>query len=1056
MAREQRSCSSGPMTSYGGATTAPRSPTVDGSKRRARKGRISGTGPSGRRGTAADGLRDRPHRTIAAADGATVDRRRRRTAIGATRTTQLSTGARRPCSDRHPAGPPRSESSCAVRSLAAASLLLPRRLGVAGRPAARRGRRADDGGPARCSTGHARVGSWMAIAVHLKNDGPPITGELRLAGGAQGRTRFGTVGRPADASRDKTYVLYAQPPAFGRELEVALVVGRPDDRDDQGDLHDPRRHPARSSASSPSGPATIVGGHRPAAEPEPARRRRSCQLDPGGPARAGRGVGRRSTGSSGRTSTRTGSRPAQLAALRGWVAGGGRLVDRRRDGRPERARRPSPTTLLPVPPDRHGRRRRRARSPALLGAVPAGAADLPALGGELTAGRALATSGDRVDRRRAAVRQRRGDAHRLRPDRRLARRRHGGRGPVAPAPAAARVDRPASLGDDSQLVSAVSQLPSLALPPIGGLIALLGAYILLVGPVNYLVLKRLDRREWAWVTMPVLIVVFAVGAYAFGAAAARQRRHRQRGRHRPRGARARPTARPRSTSASSRRRAAPTRSGSRAARCCRRRSAATSSAATATASALDVLQGDPARVRDLAVGFGSLRTIRAETPVQRPARSRPTCGSSTGASRGPITNASDDGPREARRRPRRDRRGPRRPRARRDGDRRRGAQPGRRSASRCRTGSSGQSFFGDPTDVTADAMNLLHPPHDDRPADLRPELRRRPTSCRPTAPVILAWGSGGLLAGRDRRPDAATRPATSSTTCRPTLAVRGKTTFRGDLMRSTRRRRATPPFFSKDPFSINFGAGSATLAYRPIAFDGTLDADRADVRAQLGPRPARAGRPRSRSTRCRRSRRRCTRHARRPSARSWAGTGCPRSSSSTSRRPDWVRLPHLAAGVRYAVADPARYVDPTTGTVLVRFVNDRSDGVGFSFDLVDRRGRSDDAPSSGPRASSSATTARSPWPASTSTSSRARSSAWSGRTAPARRRRCGSWPRSCGRRAGDAEIAGWSVTRNPDEVRRVLGFMPDVFGVYDDMKVWEYLDFFARCYGIAGGRRGGG
>ena len=50
--------------------------------------------------------------------------------------------------------------------------------------------------------------------------------------------------------------------------------------------------------------------------------------------------------------------------------------------------------------------------------------------------------------------------------------------------------------------------------------------------------------------------------------------------------------------------------------------------------------------------------------------------------------------------------------------------------------------------------------------------------------------------------------------------------------------------------------------------------------------------------------------------------------------------------------------------------------------------------------------------------------------------------------AGQAEIAGWSVTRNPDEVRRVLGFMPDAFGVYDDMKVWEYLDFFARCYGL--------
>ena len=54
---------------------------------------------------------------------------------------------------------------------------------------------------------------------------------------------------------------------------------------------------------------------------------------------------------------------------------------------------------------------------------------------------------------------------------------------------------------------------------------------------------------------------------------------------------------------------------------------------------------------------------------------------------------------------------------------------------------------------------------------------------------------------------------------------------------------------------------------------------------------------------------------------------------------------------------------------------------------------------------------------------------------------------------GEAFIAGHSVTRNPDAVRRVIGFMPDSFGVYDDMKVWEYLDFFARCFGIAPERR---
>jgi ABC-2 type transport system ATP-binding protein len=55
--------------------------------------------------------------------------------------------------------------------------------------------------------------------------------------------------------------------------------------------------------------------------------------------------------------------------------------------------------------------------------------------------------------------------------------------------------------------------------------------------------------------------------------------------------------------------------------------------------------------------------------------------------------------------------------------------------------------------------------------------------------------------------------------------------------------------------------------------------------------------------------------------------------------------------------------------------------------------------------------------------------------------------------SGHAEVAGIDVRRDPDSARRVLGFMPDVFGVYDDMKVWEYLDFFARCYGIAAAKR---
>jgi ABC-2 type transport system ATP-binding protein len=55
--------------------------------------------------------------------------------------------------------------------------------------------------------------------------------------------------------------------------------------------------------------------------------------------------------------------------------------------------------------------------------------------------------------------------------------------------------------------------------------------------------------------------------------------------------------------------------------------------------------------------------------------------------------------------------------------------------------------------------------------------------------------------------------------------------------------------------------------------------------------------------------------------------------------------------------------------------------------------------------------------------------------------------------AGDAEVAGHSVRREPDAVRSVIGYMPDTFGVYDDMRVWEYLDFFGRCYGLSAARR---
>ncbi len=50
--------------------------------------------------------------------------------------------------------------------------------------------------------------------------------------------------------------------------------------------------------------------------------------------------------------------------------------------------------------------------------------------------------------------------------------------------------------------------------------------------------------------------------------------------------------------------------------------------------------------------------------------------------------------------------------------------------------------------------------------------------------------------------------------------------------------------------------------------------------------------------------------------------------------------------------------------------------------------------------------------------------------------------------SGEGIVNGFSVNRQPLDVRRSIGYMPDSFGVYDGMKVWEFLDFFAVAYQI--------
>src|SRR5450759_5198992 len=327
------------------------------------------------------------------------------------------------------------------------------------------------------------------------------------------------------------------------------------------------------------------------------------------------------------------------------------------------------------------------------------------------------------------------------------------------------------------------------------------------------------------------------------------------------------------------------------------------------AGSLDVLQGDPARVRDLAVGFSSIRTIRADTPLpatnlaidirleDRHLKGTVTNHSSStvegvavvlGAS---VAKLGDLGPGAS---------------ATVDVEAR--SDPLGQSLS---DKLIGQVFFGDPArsaDATSRAMT--------RRAiidQLSFEPNFGPTgTLNADGPMVLGWGSNDPLAvnveGREPR-----RTGTVLYLIPASMRVQGAVSFGLDLVRSTVVASDTA-VFNKGPMDLNFGQGSVTVAYRPVAFEGSIRATAlalefnagADIGAgsgtiePVGPPP----------------------------------TSAPTTSPNFDGLPEvdlfdrtagaWVRLPHIAGGVATSVKDPDRYVDPTSGSVLVRFVNSRT------------------------------------------------------------------------------------------------------------------------------------
>ncbi len=88
--------------------------------------------------------------------------------------------------------------------------------------------------------------------------------------------------------------------------------------------------------------------------------------------------------------------------------------------------------------------------------------------------------------------------------------------PGSALPPHAPPDIPLHMLKSEQMNYALSNLPTLDLPSIRWLALLLGLYILLIGPVNYLLLRRWRRLDWAWITIPTLTLAFSLGGYGLG------------------------------------------------------------------------------------------------------------------------------------------------------------------------------------------------------------------------------------------------------------------------------------------------------------------------------------------------------------------------------------------------------------------------------------------------------------------------------------------------------------------------------------------------------------
>jgi hypothetical protein len=199
--------------------------------------------------------------------------------------------------------------------------------------------------------------------------------------------------------------------------------------------------------------------------------------------------------------------------------------------------------------------------------------------------------------------------------------------------------------------------------------------------------------------------------------------------------------------------------------------------------------------------------------------------------------------------------------------------------------------------------------------------------------VILAFGKGELLDLRVG--DLAPRRNGNVLYYVPIgIGIEGRVTFSSDLLRATVID-SDAQFFSKERLFLSMDAGSATLAYRPIPFEGTFTPS--EIRLSLSatgaqvPPGGKAIEPLpSIPVPCTDSE-----HSVPEGCEAPRDDFLPEVEVFDLTTSAWVRLPRLGADAGYTLASPTRYVDPGTGQVLVRFINDNPGSqVGFGFQLA--------------------------------------------------------------------------------------------------------------------------